>query len=173
MTDSIDFRPAILADLDEVVDFHVRCWRAAYAGMAPPEAIAALGYERRRPYWAAALGDPEAGRTTALAWRGDEIVGLAAFGAPSDPAFGRCGEVKHLFVDPETKRAGIGRRLLEIAFEGLRDAGFACAALASVKANHGAAAFYEALGGEVVGEFIDAGPMWRSENVIFRWRLPT
>ncbi len=32
-----------------------------------------------------------------------------------------------------------------------------------------AIAFYEALGGRKIGAYTDAGPMWRSDNLLYIW----
>ena len=42
-------------------------------------------------------------------------------------------------------------------------------ALGVVVGNKPAMAFYEALGGRVAGTYIDPGPLWRSDNLIFVW----
>lgn len=41
------------------------------------------------------------------------------------------------------------------------------AALSGLVGNETAIAFYEALGGLVSGKYIDPGPLWRSDNLIF------
>jgi hypothetical protein len=38
-----------------------------------------------------------------------------------------------------------------------------------VDGNEPAIAFYDALGGTRVGEYTDAGPVWRSRNIVMAW----
>lgn len=47
--------------------------------------------------------------------------------------------------------------------------GYSGAALGVVAGNDGAVAFYQALGGRLAGRYLDPGPLWRSENLIFVW----
>ena len=160
---------AQIADLDAVVAFHVRLWRDTYRAMAPEEALAALDETRRRPTWQAVLSQPKQGQQTWVAEQQGEIVGLLAFGPPSHEAFNGAGEIKHLYVAPEAKRDGLGRKMLKLAFEELSTAGFDRAALAVVKQNTPAILFYQAMDGQETGAFTDPGPLWQSENLVFEW----
>ena len=47
--------------------------------------------------------------------------------------------------------------------------GYRGAALGVVVGNEPAIAFYESLGGRGAGKYIDPGPLWRSDNLIFVW----
>ena len=43
------------------------------------------------------------------------------------------------------------------------------AVLSVVKGNEAAIALYEALNGRPAGQYIDPGPVWRSQNILFVW----
>lgn len=169
MTAPAHLRPATPADLDAVVAFHVALWRETYRGVAPDAAFEALDEAKRRPGWAERLAAPRQGAI--LAEAAGAVVGFAAYGDAADPAFGAAGEVKHLYVDGARRREGLGRRLLQAAFDRLGDLGHARAGLAVVEENRAAAAFYRALGGREAGRFTDAGPLWRSRNIVFDWPI--
>ncbi|MGD9864596.1 MAG: N-acetyltransferase family protein [Pseudodonghicola sp.] len=170
MTGTLRIRPANPADAGAIADLHVAVWRQAYADLAPPEAIARLDVAHRLPGWQAALAAGAPGATL-LATRGVRPVGFVRFGPASQPELGDAGEIKHLYVATDCTRQGIGRQLLSAALAGLKQAGFNKAALAVVRGNDRALAFYRAQGGALCGSFTDAGPLWRSENLILRWVL--
>ena len=96
-------------------------------------------------------------------------VAIGAAGAPSAAIFGDHGEIKNLYVDPNVKRQGIGRTLLSRLAAHLGERGFPGVGVGVVHGNEPAVAFYDALGGQRAGEYTDAGPIWRSRNIVFVW----
>ena len=166
---AILIRPAHLDEAKAIATLHVKTWRETYLDIAPAEAIEKLDTQRRLPMWQSYLGAAKPCQHTLVALCNDTIVGLVSFGPPTHPAFGARGEVKHLYVDQTCKRQGIGRRLMRAAFRQMADDGFKDAALAVVRGNTKALAFYAAMGGVVAGSFVDAGPIWKSDNVIIAW----
>lgn len=169
--DVLTIRRATVGDAEDLTRLHVRVWRATYAGIAPPEVVARLDEAHRLPGWRAALAAEEAEGATLVAVIDGRFVGFVRFGPASQPELGREGEVKYLYVDPDHARQGIGQRLLAAAFAALRTAAYAEVALAVVRENTPAQDFYRALGGVEVGRFTDAGPVWRSDNLVFHWPL--
>lgn len=170
-TDRIPIRAADLRDLDTVVEFHVRIWRQTYRDLAPKHAFDALSEARRRPMWEATLSSQTTGQETLIATDQNRIAGLLCFGPATDRAFEGAGEVKHLYVDPKFGRKGLGTRLLAIAKDRLSACGTKRMALAVVRGNRSARDFYNALGGRETGQFLDQGPLWKSDNVIVSWNL--
>lgn len=112
---------------------------------------------------------PKPQQKTYVAVQGDLIVGLISFGPPTDAVFGGLGQIKHLYVDPSITRMGIGKRLMQKAFDCLKQSGFKGAALAAFQKNEAALGFYQSIGGKQTGHFTDAGPVWKSDNVIVSW----
>lgn len=168
--DAFRIRPAELVDAEVVARLHVAVWRQTYADLAPAAALEKLDEAHRLPGWQAALA-PGAPGATLLAEVDGQAVGFVRYGAVSQLELGEAGEVKHLYILPGFARLGIGRALLAEAFAGLKALGFANAALAVVEGNASALAFYQALGGTLEGSFTDAGPIWRSHNLILCWVL--
>lgn len=72
-------------------------------------------------------------------------------------------------VDPGFKRRGIGRTLLARLATHLQTMRYRGAALSVVKGNDAAIAFYASLNGRLAGEYVDAGPIWRSRNIVMVW----
>jgi uncharacterized protein len=168
-TDAVSIQIATAADTDAVTRLHVQVWCDSYHDIAPKRAIELLDEDYRRPTWRKSLSAPKPNQGTLIAKQSDSIIGFVSFG----PAGDQTGEIKHLYVDPQSKRTGVGARLLNQALRALFDAGFAKATLVIVQENTAAQAFYRAQGGQDVGQSTDAGPLWKSNNRIFEWALPT
>ena len=162
-------RRAQPADFTAIAAFHLRVWRLTYQGIAPPEALRILDLHHREKQWLATLSRSGADRGVWIAESDGRIEGLAACCAPSSDIFGTCGEVSSLYIDPVRHGQGLGRRMLSQGMIFLRDAGFSGAALAVVRQNHPARAFYRHLGGIETTHFTDPGPVWPSQNILVTW----
>ncbi|SDA95640.1 GNAT family N-acetyltransferase [Sinorhizobium sp. NFACC03] len=167
--EKVTIRHASPADADAIAHFHVRVWRQTYRDLAPPEIYAALDENLRRNTWREKLAVADPDQIVLLAELEGRPVGIGAAGAPSDAIFGDLGEIKNLCVDPDVKRQGIGRLLLSRLALHLRERGFPGVGLSVVDGNEPAIAFYDAIGGKRAGEYTDAGPIWRSRNIVFVW----
>lgn len=165
----ISIRFASLDDAAAIAAFHVRVWRHTYRDLAPAAAYDALDEPHRLARWMEKLSDDDPDQIVLLAESGGELQGLGAAGAPSDALFGGRGEIRYLYVDPAIQRRGIGRRLLSGLAAHLKARQYPGAGLSVVEGNDPAMAFYEALHGRRVGEFIDPGPIWRSRNIVYVW----
>ncbi len=141
--------------------------------MAPAEAYEKLDEGRRLPYWRETLGAAELNRGAIVCERDAELVGVVSFGPSDHPAMKGAVEIKHLYVRNSARGTGLGRRLLEAAFDHFRAIELHDVALAVVRENDAARRFYRAMGGTERGEFTDPGPLWRSSNVIVGWQLKT
>ncbi|WP_232442258.1 GNAT family N-acetyltransferase [Burkholderia ubonensis] len=130
---------------------------------------AVLDEHYRGRKWREKLASNERDQLVLVAETDGRIVGIGAAGAPSEPTFGGRGEIKFLYVDPEFKRRGIGRQLLARLATHLEASRYRGAALSVVKGNASAIVFYEALNGRLAGEYVDAGPIWRSHNIVMVW----
>lgn len=171
---NVMIRRAKLSDAADIGAVHVSVWRATYDDIAPQALKDRLDTHRGAPYWAEELqtllqsSGKEGGVFVAET---DEICGFARYGFDSGVVSERKGEIKHLYVSLNHQGKGLGAQLLRAALLAVKSAGAATAQLAVVKQNVLARAFYEHHGGQAVGEFRDAGPLWRSENVIMQWSL--
>ncbi|MGF7175596.1 GNAT family N-acetyltransferase [Azospirillum doebereinerae] len=168
----IELRSASLADAGELARIHAGVWRHTYRDLAPEAAIRLLNEDRRRAFWVTLLQDP--GPDTALivaTWDG-AVAGFALGGPSTEAAFGGRPEVKYLYVDRAHARQGIGRRLLTALGAELFARGATGVGLGVVIGNDPAIAFYEAMGGRLHGRYVDPGPIWRSENLLYVWDDP-
>lgn len=168
MTD-ISLRPATLADAPAIARLHLASWRRAYRDLAPREAFEAMDEALRVRRWTAMLTEPLAQQAVVVAEQDGRLAGVGMAAAPSQTEFGARGEIRSLYLDPGFQRQGLGRRLMLALAEQVGAWGYEGAALGVVVGNKPAMAFYEALGGRVAGKYIDRGPLWRSDNLIFVW----
>lgn len=169
MTTEVSIKPALAEDVADIARLHRAVWCDTYRDLAPAEVYRVLDEDFRRVRWADILANPHGDQRVLLAKQGDRLVGIGATAAPSEPAFGARGEIKSLYVDPSVKRQGLGRRLMRAMMEQLASMGYSGAALGVVAGNEPAIAFYRALGGRLIGQYTDPGPIWRSDNLIFAW----
>lgn len=164
-------RAATPDDAPGLAQLHVRVWRDTYRDLAPPEALARLDETRREEQWRAHLSRP-APAGAILAEEAGEVVGLVGYGPASNPVFAGRAEIGNLYVDAAQRGTGLGRRLMQAAFSTLAAGGAEAVGLAVVRQNLTARRFYAALGGVEVAEFQDAGPLWKSDNLLVVWPLP-
>jgi ribosomal protein S18 acetylase RimI-like enzyme len=160
------FREATLEDAQAIAAFHLGMWLHAYAPFAPAEAIATLNGDMRLRRWTEVLSKPN---HTLVLQDGDTIIALGHCGAPSHDAFQGRGEIKHIFVSPAFARRGIGQRLFQDMAGILLSDGYNAIGLGVLMENAAAIRFYDALGGRVIGSYVDAGPIWRSRNLAYVW----
>ncbi|WP_162528221.1 GNAT family N-acetyltransferase [Gemmobacter caeruleus] len=158
------------ADAGALARIHHCVWLECYGTLAPPEAVAALTETHRHDQWARLLAGDD---PVTLVAGASEPVGFVCFGAPTGPHLAGLGEIRHLYLLPDQRGRGQGRRLLAAALAGLQVQGYPGAALAVVAENHAARAFYAAAGGRDDGAFTDKGPLWRSDNRLVTWRFPS
>lgn len=144
MAIALQIAPARPEDCREVARIHVDSWRVAYAGIVDPGYLAALSIDRREAMWRDAVltGSPR----LLLARNDETIKGWVAFGPCRDADAQGAGEIWALYVDPPFWSAGVGRRLLQSAVEGLAADGFRTASLWVIADNRRALRFYVASG---------------------------
>lgn len=163
-------RPAAVSDIEAIARFHVDSWRHAYRDLAPPAVFDIMTVERRRELWTRLLATSEAPAIHHLVAEVDgSLVGIGGAGAATHPAYGARGRVSLLYIAPDRQRQGIGRCLMHDLAMWLEGAGHAAAALSVVEGNAPAVAFYAKLGGRRVGSYQDAGPVWKSTNLVYAW----
>jgi GNAT superfamily N-acetyltransferase len=140
----------------------VTTWLIAHRGHIPPGAwerrrkhwtpeVSALGWERHLRARDAAPDQTRACYLVAEDEHGSIIAIAAAAAAEMDPN-GTVGEVGSLYVRPDHQRRGLGRCLVQHLAACLADKGFGSLHIAVLTANLDGRQFYEALGGQHVGE---------------------
>ncbi|NTF42266.1 GNAT family N-acetyltransferase [Rhizobium rhizogenes] len=169
MTAEIRIRPAVVDDAPAIARLHRAVWCHTYHDLAPAEVYRLLDEDFRLIRWSEMLANPRPHQCVLLAEQENRLVGIGAIGAPSEAAFGGRGEIRSLYIDPTVKRQGLGRRLMRELAAQLAAMGYTGAGLGVVVGNDPAVAFYRSLGGRVIGQYTDPGPIWRSDNLIFVW----
>ena len=159
---AVRIRDARVDDAADMGRMMVATWLSAHRGHIPPGA-----WQRRRDQWTpevSACGwervlrarDAAPDRTRACYLVAEDehgaIIAIAAAAAAERDPTGSVGEVGSLYVRPDHQRRGLGRRLVQRLAACLADMGYGSLHIAVVTANLEARGFYEALGGQHIGE---------------------
>lgn len=129
---SVLIRPAVAADVAQLVAIARRAWLSAFAGRAPAELVAHWRATDREPAWYARY------------W--PDMLVAEVEGGPVGLAQPAQDEVNGLWVDPTWHRRGVGTRLLSAAEDHIRADGHSRAWLTCSAFNQPAAAFYRSRG---------------------------
>lgn len=168
-------RPATTNDVSDIANLHIKGWQAAYGGLVDQAYLDSLRPEERQKDWEKWM---EAGETTTLlAERDGRAAGFVTYGRTKTAPPGDSnirpqypGEIYALYLDADMWRQGIGRALMQAAFQGLSDQKMKGACLWVLDGNRRAKAFYEALGGQRIGKkMITIGPSQLKE-ICYGWR---
>lgn len=157
-------RPAGPADAGQIAAVHVASFRDAYGGLLPPARLERMSVARCTLLWDRALGAEVGAPAVFVAEARNGIRGFVSLNPQrsrtlEDEGFDR--EVSTLYVLPAAQGRGLGRALMSAAAHHLLDHRGHALSLWALKANRAACGFYESLGGELVGEYVDGdGPQW-------------
>ena len=131
---------------------HRESWRTTYAGILPLDVIARHAGRKSEVSWAKRLAHSRGVHETWLAERpGGGLVGFASCGAAREPIEGLEGEIYALYVLQSEQRRGVGRALVRASAQHFVRNGYFGFYLWVLKANR-ARMFYEAMGGQEIGE---------------------
>ncbi len=150
--DGFKIRRAASADGEDIARIHVEAWRDAYAALLPVEYLARMDAKIEAARWTRNAGFTRRTDNTLVADAEGEVVGYAIIG----PARGRTvvpsGEIYALYVDTDWREHGIGRALIEAAFETFRDRDIKHAVIWCLEGNFAARGFYQRCGGTLIRE---------------------
>ncbi|MEX0807242.1 MAG: GNAT family N-acetyltransferase [Dongiaceae bacterium] len=170
MSQSGQIRRARVADARAIAQIHVETWRAAYAGILPDRVMLEMSVDSKTAHWRRAIekqGSHELVLVAEVPLAG--LVGFAscARGGPGAPVEG--GEVQTLYVLPDWQEQGYGRRLLCNCLRTIRSAAMNGAYAWVLAANH-SRFFYEAMGGQRIGERVER--LWGVDlpEIAYGWR---
>jgi GNAT superfamily N-acetyltransferase len=143
---SLVIRNPRIDEVSALATVHIQSWKETYAGILPAAYLDNLRWQDRLPTWRRAIADPD--RHVAAAFDDDAAVAVSLAGPTTefDSAIAG-GQLYVIYVLKSHQRRGLGRRLLASAAEYWRAQGGDRLGLLVLAANHGASAFYEAVGG--------------------------
>jgi GNAT superfamily N-acetyltransferase len=140
----MDVRLATVADARAIAAVAIDTWRAAYAGLMPPELLDGLDLDERAAGFRAVLEPPPGARATWVAEAEGAIAGFASSGPCRDADAGpRAGELYALYVRHERWGTGVSAELLERALASLAEQALAPVSLWVLSDNARARRFYE------------------------------
>jgi GNAT superfamily N-acetyltransferase len=149
-------RVATPDDAAAIGAIHVRTWQAAYRGVMPQEYLDGLDSASRAAGWQRLLSAPPPGDTTLVAEVDGRVVGFANVGPSRDEdATDGEGEVRAIYVDPDSWDSGAGRELMIAGLARLTESGLRHAILWVLVGNERARRFYEAGGWRADGAVKD------------------
>jgi L-amino acid N-acyltransferase YncA len=145
-------RQADVDDAAAIARVHVDAWRTTYVGIVPDEYLAGLTYEPREQMWRESLADRARAEFTLVAENDQRaIVGFATGGPEREGNAVYRGELRAIYLLADSRRIGLGRRLVAGVAKGLIEAGFD-SMLVWVLDDNPSRRFYEALRGKFVAE---------------------
>lgn len=145
---SLTLRAPSFDEAETMARLHIACWREAYAGIVPDEALAAADLGARTERWRKSLADPD---SFALAAFSDETpVGFILARPNSDPAIiGADGQIAALYVLRSHYRLKLGSRLMAATARWWLARGGQSLGLGVLTDNARALAFYQRIGGRI------------------------
>ena len=138
-------------DITEVVNIQIDGWRAAYKGMIDDEYLENMNVEKKIK-----MREKDYKETRFIvAEINNEIVGFCRYTdnmekTPETPEVD-C-ELRALYVKPELKHNGIGKKMFQYAVNEFKNMGKTKMVLWCLKDNVLARKFYEKMGGEIIKE---------------------
>ena len=150
--DGFRVRRATAVDAAEIARIHVEAWRDAYAALLPAEYLARMDAKIEAARWSRASGFSRRTENTLVADAEGEVVGYAVVGPARRGRPAPSGEVYALYVETDWREHGIGRALVEAAFDLFRKRGLAEAVIWCLEGNFAGRGFYERCGGRRLSE---------------------
>jgi GNAT superfamily N-acetyltransferase len=145
LSDDIKIRPAQSNDAVEISRIHVEAWRDAYAALLPAEYLARLDPRIEAARWNRSASSRL--ENTLVADADGEIAGYAIIGPARGQRDQPAGEIYALYVETDWREQGVGRALIEAAFDRFRKRGLGQAVIWCLEGNFAARGFYERCGG--------------------------
>jgi GNAT superfamily N-acetyltransferase len=145
-------RPATPEDAVAIARLRIDAWRATYRGMIPDSYLDGMKLEDSVAIWEKVLNAASDRASVFVAEDQSGVVGFAAGNARGPDKFGFDSELSGIYLRPDRKREGIGRRLVAAVAAAQRANGATNLIVWVVAGNRGARLFYEALGGELLVE---------------------
>ena len=174
-------RAATEADAGAMGQFFVATWLAAHKGQIPEGQWQARKAdwtpEKSANSWAEGLRDMAAGKdpddciylAVATADASPEIIGLVMGGPAHSLPWTETGEIYALYVRQAWQGQGVGKALLQTAVRQLHQIGKTKLLIGCLDTNAPARGFYEACGGQEVGEKEMEDYGFAERQIIYGW----
>lgn len=146
------FREATQEDIDGLAEVQVLSWKAAYQGKIPTFYLESMTATQKAKEWTRILQNNTT--KTILAEKLDKkVIGFVNFGDYRDEDLPKeeVAEIRALYIHPEYWRAGIGKKLAELATQNCKSTGYKRVALWVLDSNEPAQRFYQSLGFQLDG----------------------
>ena len=149
----IRIRTATVEDSAAIAKVQIDTWHSSYAGIVPAEHLASLSYENCESWWTDVLTINRLDVCVLVAETTEaEVVGFASGGPEREKNGVYSGELYSIYILREYQRRKLGRRLVAAVSRFLLSSGLCSMLLWVLKDNCPSRRFYEALGGEEVGQ---------------------
>ena len=146
----IIYREAKKEDIPQIARVHVESWKRSFKGIVPQEHLDQISVEKRIEAFRQAFGQDSFYKMFVAETAGREIIGFADFGkSQKDPNYD--AQIYAIYFLPEFQRKGIGGSLFRHCQKEMRSHGFKSMCLDTLEISP-YRAFYEKMGGRVIGE---------------------
>lgn len=162
----IDIRPATAEDASALAAVREEAWRATYQGLIPHITLQKMIASHTPGWWEKLLS---LGASVLLLDFDGQTQGYATYGRSRHGPAGYEGEIYELYLTPVYQGAGLGRQLFEESRRQLARRNLHGLVVWSLRDNHQARAFYEALGGKPGGTAIERLGGQELERIAFLW----
>jgi ribosomal protein S18 acetylase RimI-like enzyme len=165
-TQTIRIRVAEASDAADIADVHDASWMEAYRGIIPGKHLERMVQRRGEGWWRHAI---RRGSRIAVLDVGKQIAGYATYGKNRVGSLPYRGEIFEIYLLPEYQGLGFGKRLFNAARRELANSGHTSFLVWSLADNERAVAFYEHLGGLLVGRANESFDNVQRERIAFGW----
>lgn len=147
---TVKTRVTVQDDAEQIAAVHDASRRWAYKGIVAEEQLNAMSLAQRTEFWREEilLSGQKDQRVFVAEADGGQLVGFVAVIAQRAV---NVGEIRRIYVAPDSLRKGIGKELVKTAFEYLRDFGFDKVLVWTFEENANALQFYEKQGFKLDG----------------------
>jgi ribosomal protein S18 acetylase RimI-like enzyme len=143
------YRKANLTDAANIAHLHVESWRNTYRGMLSDAYLDNTVFAERMEHWQKRFDAPTENQYVLVAEKGGELAGFACVYGADDAKWGSL--IDNLHIRPDLKGQGIGKQLIQKAFDWARENYPQQGVYLWVfEENHAARGFYESLDGKNV-----------------------
>ena len=167
-------RQAKVEDAKEIASIVNRSWQTAYKGLIDDDFLDSLSIEENTKRWIENIkSQSEANNIYVYEDEDDnKIKGVIRFGEPGDKKNNKFNaEIHVLYVEPDSKRKGIGTKLFKLAINNFLDRGKQDLIIWCLKGNTIGMNFYKKMGGKLVQERKDIVKGINVEEVGFEFKL--